>query len=321
MADGGAHGLLIWGEHVRLEGARAQELEELFTWFAGSVDPLFDGGPPGLTIRIVRGSPALPGGLERRPRHRGGVSGVKHFLDGTRFDQSPQYRDVEVVFESPTLCCYAIDGALLLATGALAVVLAPAPPPMLLADVVENWLLWRAREAGAVMAHGSGWIREGAVEMLVGPSGVGKTTELFRRLAGGAEFFSNDRIALRLREGRLLARNFPQPINVGCGTIRELDVDLPTFDLEDRCKIRLMPTEVLERWRPRYDRWYPVRAISSPSLRELEENVYWEGDPDHPFWNGALRPRVLSERPKLVAAIEKSLIIDVRGAPASIANE
>lgn len=321
MHSNQTHDLVVWGEHLRLEGFRRSELDELFEWFAGSVELVAGRPVPSLVVRILRSTVSAPQSLHSIPRHRGGVSGVKYFLDGSCFDQAPQYRDVDVLLESPAMCCYVVDGALLATTREVAMVIALEPPPMLLADLLENWLLWRAREAGSVMAHGSGWSRDNAVEILVGPSGVGKTSELFRQMKNGGEFFSNDRIALRLQGDVLLARNFPQPINVGCGTIRELGMNLPTFDLDDHCKIRLMPPEVLERWKPAYEHWYPVKAIFSPSLESLEENVYWDGDPDHPFWNAALRPRVLTERSALEQAIQTRLVIGMRDAPAAITNE
>lgn len=310
----------VWGKRLRLEGFIPAEVNELFVWFAGSIDLVDDGLAPSLVIRIVRSPTNTPRGLDSTVRHRGGISGRKHFLDGTPFDQTSQTRDVDIVDESTALCCYAVDGALLITTREAVLVVASKPPPMLLADLVENWLLWCAREAGAVMAHGSSWIRDGAVEMLVGNSGVGKTTELFRQVAAGAEFFSNDRIVLTLHEGTLVARNFPQPVNVGCGTIRALDMDLPTFDLDDRSKIRLMPREVLERWEPAYERWYPVETIHAPSWQAIQENVYWDGDPDHPFWNRALRPQVLSERSDLERAIKERLTTGWRS-PADRAGE
>ncbi len=311
--------LVIWGEEVELCGFRPADLDELFVWFAGSIELARATAMPSIRIHLLRSSqPSVVASLRSIARHRGGISGVKYFLDGSRFDQTPQHRDVEVVLESPTLCCYLVDGALLTTSREAALVVAPEVPRMLLADLIENWLLWRAREAGAVMAHGSGWLREGRVEMLVGPSGVGKTSELFRQMEDGAEFFSNDRIALRLHDGALVARNFPQPVNVGCGTIRELELDLPTFELDDYCKVRLMPGEVLERWTPAYEHWHPVEAIYAPSLEELEENIYWDGDPDHPFWNAALRPRVLTEKPQLLQAVERILAVGERGTPIRI---
>lgn len=318
MTSGERFDLVVWGESVRLEGFRPPEVDELFEWFAGGIDLVEDRHAPSLVVRMVRSPASAPTGLRSTVRHRGGISGKKYFLDGSHFDQTSQTRDIDIVFESPGLCCYGVDGALLVTTREAALVVATEPPPMLLADLVENWLLWRAREAGAVMAHGSGWVRDDAVEILVGPSGVGKTTELFRQIGSGARFFSNDRVALTLDRDTLVARNFPQPVNVGCGTIRELAIDLPTFELGDRSKIRLMPREVLARWGPAFDRWHSVERILTTSWEALQENVYWDGDPDHPFWNAALRPRVLTGREALERAIEEKLIIGPPWAPADV---
>src|SRR5947199_394079 len=205
MTSGERFDLVVWGKGVRLEGFRPSEVDELFEWFAGGIDLVDDQRVPSLVVRMVRSPASAPTGLRSTIRHRGGISEKKYFLDGSHFEQTSQIRDVDIVFESPGLCCYGVDGT-------------------------------------------------------------------------------------------LLARNFPQPVNVGCGTIRELAMDLPTFELGDRCKIRLMPREVLARWGPAFERWHPVERILTTSWEALQENVYWDGDPDHPFWNAALRPRVLTER-------------------------
>jgi len=258
---------------------------------------------------MVRCEVEPPPVLESIVRHRAAISGTRYFLDGTIFDQDSQIRDVEIVFESPSISCHAVDGALLATTPEVALVLGPGAPPLLLPDLIENWLLWRAREEGIVMAHASGWVREGAVEMRVGASGEGKTTELLRQVVAGAEYFANDRVALRLEGDELLGRSFPEPINVGFGTIREVGLDLPTFDDDDRSAVRLRADEVLARWKPDFDRWLPVARILAADEEALQASIYWDGDPEHPFWNRALRPRALVERPELERAIRARVSI------------
>src|SRR5947199_4702479 len=165
MTSGERFDLVVWGKGVRLEGFRPSEVDELFEWFAGGIDLVDDQRVPSLVVRMVRSPASAPTGLRSTIRHRGGISEKKYFLDGSHFEQTSQIRDVDIVFESPGLCCYGVDGALLVTTREVVLVVATEPPPMLLADLVENWLLCCAREDSAVMAHGSGWIRDGAVEI------------------------------------------------------------------------------------------------------------------------------------------------------------
>jgi hypothetical protein len=298
--------MLIMNESVWLEGFLDDELREIDEWFAGAVAP-GRAEAPSLTIQLVRSQVVPPPGSRTVVRHRASLRPKTCFLDGSEFDQQSQLRDISIVFEAPTLACLAVPGAVLVTTIDRAVVFAPAAPPLLLSDLLENWLLWRAREAGQVMVHASGWIRGNAVEMFVGSSGDGKTTELLRQVELGARYFANDRIALRTERGQLLGRTFPEPVNVGAGTIRSLGLDLPTHGLDDRCAVRLLAADVAARWAPDCYGWYPIERIVSRNRQSYEQNVYWSGDPDHPFWNRALRPRDLVERPELERAMEERL--------------
>lgn len=303
--------LLVMGERVRFEGLRDAELAEVFEWFAGAVEvETSERSAPAMTIRLLRVSvdPLEPCVAGRAIRHRASLRPMTRFIDGSEFDQSSQLRDVSVISGGP-VAVYVVDGALLITTRESALVMGPTCPPLLLADLLENWLLWGARERGQVMVHAAGWLRDGKIEMFVGSSGDGKTTELFRQVQAGAQYFANDRVALRLEGDVLLGRSFPEPLNIGTGTIRALGMDLPTFAMSDTCALRLLPADVAARWNPDFFGWYPVNKIVSPSRATYEKNVYWDGDPDHPFWNHALRPRELIERQTLERAMDARLTI------------
>jgi len=300
--------LLVMNESVGLEGFLNDELKEIDEWFAGAVAPGRRSEASSLTIQLVRSQVVPPTGFPTFVRHRASLRPKTLFFDGVEFDQQSQIRDVSVVFEAPNVACLTVPGALVVTTTDRVVIFAPAAPPLLLSDLLENWLLWRAREAGQVMAHASGWLgKNTAIEMFIGSSGDGKTTELLRQIQSGARYFANDRIALRIEQGQLLGRSFPEPINIGAGTIRSLGLDLPTHGLDDRCAVRLLPADVVARWSPDYYGWYPIERIVARSRESYEQNVYWSGDPDHPFWNRALRPRDLVERSQLEQAIEARL--------------
>jgi hypothetical protein len=301
--------LVVMGESVWLEGFYDHEAEEIAEWFAGAIDARSD-LLPSLVVRMVRcGIQAPRGAGITTVRHRASLRRKTRFLDGSEFKQASQLRDVSIISESPGLACHEVDEVLLVTTPDVAMIIGSAPPPLLLSDIMENWLLWRAREAGLVMAHASGWLRGGAVEMFVGSSGDGKTTELLRQVSAGARYFANDRIALRVEGDLLLGRSFPEPINIGTGTIQALGLDLPTFDLDELGAIRLFASEVSARWNPDFYTWYPVTRIFARDRNSLEQNIYWDGDPDHPFWNRALRPRDLEDRPRIETAINARLIV------------
>ncbi len=290
--------LTVWGSRLALMGASTEERQEIEATFAGAVDECRDGRPE-LTIQRMPALPGFSGELPAdswRPRHRAGYGSRYYFLDGTVFDDRVQQRDVGVIAESSGMCVYGFPGTLMVSSRRQILLFADRLPHMLLSDIVESWLLWKAREQAVVMAHGSSWVRDGAVEILAADSGGGKTTELFKQVQRGARFFSNDRVALRVSGGRLEARSFPQPVNVAFGTIRSIGLPLPVFDDDLKNKVRLSAAEVAERYHPDYQSWIPVRAVYARSMAALERNVHWEGDPHHPFWNRVLRPRSLDAR-------------------------
>lgn len=306
--------VVVMDECIRLEGFLESELDELNEWFAGAIHGS-SGIDPSFTIGIARGD-FIWGSSEPAvimTRHRAHIRKETRFLDGAEFLQHSQIRDVEILVRAAGICWHRADGVHLATTRDFALVLGRRVPPLLLADIVENWLLWRARCAGYLMTHASGWTRAGTVEMVIGDAGFGKTTELFRNISSGAHYFANDRIALRLNQNQLEARSFPEPINIGVGTIRALGLDFPTFGLDDRCAIRLLASSVNEIWSPDFASWYPVGQIFSLNQETLDRNVYWDGDPDHPFWNQALRPDELANRKDFELAISKHLALGVRG--------
>ena len=304
-----SHVLKVWDAVFRFEQFSKEHLSEIWDVFAGSVNDA-SGEDADYVIRLepldLQFHPMHA--AETKPRHRGGSSSKKYFLDGTEFLSESQNRDVTVLFESPGQSSYMADGTTILAGPNQATVCtSSAPPPMLLADLVENYLLAQAKNKGWLMIHCAGWIlpSQNAVALMAGNSGIGKTHTLFRHLKTGCSFFSNDRAFLRIHNGILEARSFPLPVNIGCGTIRALDLDIPHFEFDDHSKIRLTPDQVKDMLGADYDRWYPVDVVLTPNLRELEDNLYWHQDEHHPFWNRSLMPADLE--PELEAAFRDKL--------------
>jgi hypothetical protein len=307
----------VWGHAVVLTGFDHAELEEIRETFAGGLRP---GAPPGVTLNLVRQhTTAGLSGLPTRPRHRGGSSARKFFLDGSLFVAGEQRRDISVVTEGIGADVYYAEspaghggsGAVVVVQGHQVTLAASGPlPPMLLSDVIEDWLLCRIRRAPAVQVHCAAWLDSGEATVVVGSSGAGKTTELFRHMAGGGTFLSNDRAFLRIRAGVPEVRSFPLPVNVGCGTIRSLGLDLPHRGRDDHDKIRLRPPEVVERYGADYEGWYPVAALICRSRTDLLDNIYWVEDDCHPFWVRAWRPEPVGDefRDELLALLEPKIV-------------
>ncbi|WP_447002317.1 hypothetical protein ACRAKI_21575 [Saccharothrix isguenensis] len=294
MTDAGMARSRLWGRVVELRGFPDAELAEVHDTFAGSVSPAGPGEEPELLVerRYVTVPVEL---VEQRPRHRGGSSARKFFLDASPFHAGEQHRDIDVCVDGEGREVYratgpAGDAVVLAADGHVSLSAEGLLPPMLLADVLEDWLLCRARAVPSVQVHCAAWLDDGVSTLVVGSSGVGKTTELFRHLAGGSAFLSNDRAFLRMGEHGVEVCGFPLPVNVGCGTIRSLGLDLPDHGLDDHDKIRLRAPEVVERFGADYETWFPVARVVCASLADLEDNVYWTEDDCHPFWIASWRP-------------------------------
>jgi hypothetical protein len=280
---------------VALRGFPPSEVEELWDTFAGAIEN--GESSDGVELLVVRTElDATLSARRTKARHRGGSAACKYFLDGTPFLSEEQVRDCAVISESDRLAAYEADGAVLIVAPAMALVAAgESLPQLLLSDIVENWLLCRARLNRSVQVHCSAWIEDEKASLVVGSSTAGKTTELFASVRAGASFLSNDRAFLRVRDERLEVRSFPLPVNIGCGTIRGLSLDLPTHGLEDDDKIRLRPKEAAERFGADYRSWFPVHQITCRSMDDLWQNTLFQADPAHPFWIKPWHPGLLDE--------------------------
>jgi hypothetical protein len=103
----------------------------------------------------------------------------------------------------------------------------------------------------------------------------------------------------------LEVRGYPLPMNVGCGTIRGLGLDLPHFGGADHEKIRLTARDVAHHLPHDYQSWLPVAEIHASSRKVLEDNIYCEPDPCHPAWNAVWRtPANLDAHAQIIGAAE-----------------
>src|SRR6185369_8235742 len=214
--------LRVWEEHLAFVGFDQTELAELDREFHGSVCR-----SESAAVHTFVRRQALP----RITRHLGGSSAQKFLSDNSQFDAAIQERFAEPVVSSDEKFRYLLDGSLCEAERSTTTVVSWRLMPFVLSDLVENLLLGRARERGWVQCHAAAWAEGGGATLLIGSSGAGKTTALLEAVKRGALLVSNDRVFLRLHEGRLEARGFPLPMNIGCGTIRSLGLDLPHFGL------------------------------------------------------------------------------------------
>jgi hypothetical protein len=287
------HVLLVWGLTIRCRGFSAGELEELENEFSGSIGyaeaETVDHSLTRIHREVRSGVSAEASRIA--PRHRGGSREDKFFLDGRVFDIREQRRDAVVLAEEEQLGAYLLDGVLCVATPSSTLLIGPELPRYVLADVVENLLLCDAKRRGWLQCHAAAWVEDRWAHLVVGSPGAGKTTQLMRALKQGALMLGNDRVFLRSTRGGLQVRGFPLAMNVGCGTIRALELDLPHNGRDDHQKIRLTAREISERFTVDYDGWWDVGTLRVPDRRALSENLYWDEDPSHPHWNAALRTR------------------------------
>src|SRR3989442_4786050 len=160
--------LRVWGWPVRLTGFPPGEVAEVHDTFAGSVTAVAGGaGSPVLDLRR-EWSEVAAGTWPIRPRHRGGSAARKFFLDGTPFVAEDQHRDVAVVAEGPAMDVYHAPGAAVMVRGnQVTISAARALPALLLSDVIEDWLLCRARAVSAVQGHCSGWLGSGVGSVMI----------------------------------------------------------------------------------------------------------------------------------------------------------
>ena len=152
--------LRIWGRTIKLANFTGEDLAEVFETFGGSIGVVTDGSESELTVHRQYGNAVGSG--NRRSRHRGGSPAGKYFLDGTPFDGAEQRRDITIVSEGSGCDAYAEDRALLVVAGDTATIVADDLPPMLVSDVIEDWLLCHSRANGAVQVHCAGGSTTGA---------------------------------------------------------------------------------------------------------------------------------------------------------------
>lgn len=278
----------VWGHTLAVAAESPEVLEPIHAEFAGSVVDAPD-GVPAYEFTAISGALTVPNGLLSRVRHRGGSSGDKKFMDGSVFRAQTQNRDALVVREDEETGSYILDECMVHSHERYTLAVGRVQGRFLLPDLIEAYLLNWCRQMGWIQCHGAGWVEDGSAHLAVGPSGAGKTTNLLARLRQGGKFLGNDRIFLRMRGDVLEARGYPLAMNIGCGTIRGLGLDIPHHGGHDHDKIRLSPSDVAARMPYDYDTWWPVATISARGLTDLVENLYVEPDPCHPAWNAAWR--------------------------------
>lgn len=88
--------------------------------------------------------------------------------------------------------------------------------------ILRQLMIWDLLNAGGVILHASGVIRDGKATLYVGEKGAGKTTALFQELLDRSErksMLSNDRVILFVKNGILTAFGWQAVAHVGIGTI------------------------------------------------------------------------------------------------------
>lgn len=301
----------IWGFPIMFRNAPPQVIDELYDTFYGAIREISADQKIVLTVTFSKGSkvPNVLANLKEIRMHGGGSSAKKYFTDKTLFNRKSQERFCYVLAESTLQAIYIREQTVIQSiAGQYFIFYSVNIPEMLVSDLVENFLLFQAREHNWIMAHAAGWIHNGTASLIIGNSGMGKTTTLFDHIRQGDSFFSNDRVFLRRHQGRFEARSFPLPVNIGCGTIRALNLKVSHFDFPDDYKIRLTPHEIAEIFNVDFMNWYPVSEVLTKNSAELQENIYWDEDENHPFWNIMYQPKPMNERKTLNDFMESASV-------------
>jgi hypothetical protein len=281
----------IWGFHFAFLGFAERHLASLEQEFSGAIKQADGPVPCAHTFADVASmdEAAVPS-LRSIPRHRSGSPSDKFLRSGKQFLASSQDRDVVPLSrrDQPAGLAYVADNCLCYSTKELTLI-SGDPGESLLPDLVENYLLYLARESGWVQCHGAAWVNgDGQAVVVAGDSGYGKTTALMRAVKANARFLSNDRIFLRVSGSTLQARSYPLAMNIGCGTIRSLGLPYPHRGMSDTTKIRLTPPDVMADFSPQYDKWFDVASLHGGSFDDFENNCFYiADDPTHPRWNTA----------------------------------
>lgn len=310
--------LKIWGVAFEFSGFNQDEINFIFDEFYGAVGEVSDSGCYSSTIKLFKTSDINRSVLlfrDSKRRHAGGSSANKYFTDGTPFDATEQLRftqPAEAISE-----VHKIDDVVLVSSKKAFEFIGDTIGRYTVTDVIENVLLNYAAKENWIQVHASSWIVDGSVNIAIGDSGFGKTTRLFSKVNSGARFHSNDRIFLRLNNNVLEARSFPLPVNIGCGTIRSLELNVDHKNFPDHYKIRHTPKEVFKLFNPDYLSWYEVSSVLSTNLDEVQRNLYLEEDPCHPKWiannsesvNGQVYESIYKEI-SLILDLEKAITND-----------
>lgn len=284
--------LEVWGFPLGFRNASSDMMASIESEFSGAFFPTDD--DPHHTFTLA-GDLTFPTGDigQLIARHRGGSSGDKKLLDGTIFPAASQNRDVRVVGENAQVGIYTSNGSVVVTCASQTVVAGNVKDAHLVPDLVEAYLLHRARQLGWMQCHAAGWVIDGCAQLAIGDSGDGKTTRLLGGLKNErgsglqATFLGNDRVFLRIHEDTLQVRGYPLAMNIGCGTIRSLKLDLPQFGGADDTKIRLLPPDVARLFNIDYENWWQVDRILCKDEQTLKANLYSLPDPCHPTWNAS----------------------------------
>jgi hypothetical protein len=95
--------------------------------------------------------------------------------------------------------------------------------PMVAMRSVRSLLLRRIELAGWTFLHAAGVARGSRCVLITGNKFSGKTTTLLRLLLRGYDLLSNDKVALQLEGGGLVAQGFPVAAGIRIGTLAALE--------------------------------------------------------------------------------------------------
>ncbi|MFF2154415.1 hypothetical protein ACFVVQ_03795 [Paenibacillus chitinolyticus] len=170
--------------------------------------------------------------------------------------------------------------------------------------IIREYTLRNAENRGGILLHAASATIQGNGVLICGNSGDGKTTTLCSLLLNAnANYISNDRTILQIKNNELTATSFPLAMNLGVGTFQALQHELNLQynklkrkpDLKDsyedifrkdwnskstiesnwirRDKIQLTTSEVEEAFRCKSGISAPVKIIIFPKLSSSNEKI------------------------------------------------
>lgn len=134
----------------------------------------------------------------------------------------------------------------------------------MLVYIYESLLNNYIESMGGILLHAASCSLNGKGYILCGKSGAGKTILLFDLIKVGARFYSNDRLVVFEKDGKIESYSIPIPANVPLRTMKNLEGwkdSKVVIEAEENCKIRFKIGELDKQFGEKCDKVIDIGAI------------------------------------------------------------